>query len=286
MKKSIFINIAAYDDLQLIKTIESLNKNSTDEMPIRVGVCWQSDLPFPVVQQNVVHYDMPKASAKGVGLARWIAHQFYDGESHYLQIDSHTLFQQGWDVSLMSSFSDNQIRLANLLTYSSYAPGWSEYPNGTARQLKPKPQFNDFGVLRFKAGKKLESDLVYPPISCHFIFSEARFFLAIPHDPNIFYNGEEIGMTVRAFTNGYTNLQSKDTFVYHKYNQAVNGHPTIWKHNKEWRDFNTPSIERVKELCSPKPDNLGCYGKGSIRTICELEGILGVNFDAKTVIPR
>jgi hypothetical protein len=281
----IFINIAAYNDIQIHKTITSLWQNTDNFRDLMVSICWQSDNKLNIDLPNVYITWLFLADARGVGYARSLAHNLYSGSDYYLTIDAHTLFQKGWDTQIIKDYKQLQNIYGDKIIISSYAPGWSEYPNGKARKLIPREKFNDFGVLRFRANTVITQDVVFPPISCHFMFSQSQFFIDLPHDPNIFYNGEEITYTVRAFTHGWTNVQPGKAYLYHKYNDKELGHPTIWKDNKDWRKLNKPSIDRVKSICSHNPDNLGCYGKGDIKSLAELEKILKVDFTERKVKP-
>lgn len=280
----IFINIAAYDDMQLLRTLASLTRNSSNMSRIFVSICWQSDTTINVTGKNIAMQWLGRSEARGVGYARSLAHNLYDGQDFYLTIDAHTLFSPGWDDQILSDYFGFEKSIADLIIISSYAPGWSEYPNGKARKLICKDHFNQYGIMRFRAEGILREPTPYPPISCHFMFSRGRFFLELPHDPNIFYNGEEITYTIRAFTHGWVNVQPSTAYLYHKYNSKNNPHPTIWKHNKNWSMLNNPSVARVLKICNSKPDNLGHYGKGTVKTLKELEGILKLDFNSLRIL--
>jgi len=279
----IFINIASYNDIQVYETIKSLWQNTDNFANLIVSICWQSDTKLNIDIPNVYITWFLLSEAKGVGYARAIAHNLYSGSDYYLTIDSHTLFQKGWDTQIINDYQRLQSIYGDKVIISSYAPGWSEYPNGKARKLITREKFNEFGVLRFRAHSVITQDIAYPPISCHFMFAQSQFFMDLPHDPHIFYNGEEITYTVRAYTHGWTNIQPGKVYLYHKYNDKERGHSVIWNDNKDWQTLNKPSIERVKKICSHDPDGLGCYGKGDIKSLAELEKILNVDFTKREV---
>lgn len=291
---TIFINIAAYNDKQLYATLRSAIAGAVHPERLHFGICWQSDNPMTwKPQQSTGVFWLPLNEAKGVGWARWLADGFYQGEDFYLQLDAHMLFLPGWDEFLIDSLT----RQSNLTVFSSYCPGWSEYPKPyptiknvgqilkkpNARAIATQKEFNQFGVLRFTHGDKLVNDQVGHLISGHFIFGYPQFWADVPIDPNIFYNGEEISMSVRAWTHGYDVVHLARCPIFHKYN--TKSHPVIWRDNKEWAALNGPSIVRVKAICEGRIGD-DAWGLGNIRQIADFEVILGIDFENKKVWQR
>lgn len=107
----IFISIAAYRDVLLKNTlIEAYNKADNKDSLV-FGVFEQnyseealdlSALPFA----NQIRYKLiTPEEARGVSYARQqIQLLLYKDEDYFMQIDSHTLFNQGWDSYLLKNF--------------------------------------------------------------------------------------------------------------------------------------------------------------------------------------
>lgn len=124
---TIFIEIAAYRDSELPKTLASCLKNAA----------YPDDLRFAIVNQagpetehlldeylgdprfQIVTYDW--RTARGVGQARRQTNELYKGEDFYLQIDSHMRFLPNWDERLLAEWHKTGDDKAII---SSYPPAY------------------------------------------------------------------------------------------------------------------------------------------------------------------
>ena len=103
---SIFVQIAAYQDYELPRTIIDCIKNSSKENTINFGVhlCYEQDNISVPDLSNIKFEKSMSPKNMGVGIGRNIANSFYDGEDYYLQIDSHMRFDPGWDKNLINDY--------------------------------------------------------------------------------------------------------------------------------------------------------------------------------------
>lgn len=100
--KTIFISIAAYQDPLLEDTIKSAIDNAVYPDRLRFGVALQYyDDPDLSDFSNVKTISYHPDSRPGIVRVRYnISAQLFEGEDFYLQIDSHYLFSEGWDIEL------------------------------------------------------------------------------------------------------------------------------------------------------------------------------------------
>ena len=127
---SIFVQIPAYHDLEIIKTLESLNFRSSGENVINVGVHFNyyNELPAVVEKSLKSQFSKIKVStifnqaplAIGPSISRYIANSFYDDEDFYLQIDSHMKFRPNWDLAVLADFEKLSSMYKSKIAISEY----------------------------------------------------------------------------------------------------------------------------------------------------------------------
>mgnify|MGYP001216855663 CR=1 FL=1 len=97
----IFVSIASYMDHQLEETIDSCLENAHFKDRIHIAVCDQSEKFNQTVHDKVKYYTfIDYRSARGPCWARHLLQTVMQDEEYYLQVDSHTLFHEDWDVHL------------------------------------------------------------------------------------------------------------------------------------------------------------------------------------------
>lgn len=108
--KTIFITIPAYEDPELIDTIESALSNAANPKNIFIGIALQyKKCPMPDMgryfrNKNIktVYYDVDKRP--GVNQVRHNLLDLYSGQDYYLMIDSHSTFMPYWDQILINEY--------------------------------------------------------------------------------------------------------------------------------------------------------------------------------------
>jgi hypothetical protein len=112
MNNRIFISIAALEEPNLRKTIASALDSAEYPENISFGISLQYDQPpdlsFIKNKVKTISYspDIDLPSAPGIIEIRSELRKLIDDESYFLQIDSHTRFEQGWDTKLVSDLKD------------------------------------------------------------------------------------------------------------------------------------------------------------------------------------
>ncbi|RXK85850.1 GlcNAc-transferase family protein [Filimonas effusa] len=289
----IFVQIAAYRDPQLLPTINSMLQNARTPEQLRICICRQyhPDDKFDNVDifrkdNRFTIIDVFYADSKGVCWARNLIQQHYNGEDLTLQIDSHMRFAKDWDHKLtlmLASLQSTGIRKP-LLT--GYPPAFEpDIPFSTETPVAPSYMqiegFTSAGIPTFIAKRLTDWQHLSAPIparfySAGFCFTVGIFCTEVPHDPDIYYIGEEISIAVRAYTHGYDLFHPHQTVIWHQYERkGVNNH---WDDHTLWRLKDQSSFEVVRNLLTGKYGKEYQYGPGTERSLAEYERYVEVDF--------
>ncbi|ADW71537.1 GlcNAc-transferase family protein [Granulicella tundricola] len=296
----IFISIASYRDSQLIPTVEDLVEKADEPELLRIDICWQHgeeqpSLPFAEAP-GICILDVPWQQSYGACWARAEAMKLWRGEQWFLQIDSHCRFIKGWDTKLIRMMQQTGSVRPILSTYANtFIPA----ADGTrAREaLQGTPQlialsgFSEDGLPKLKPLEIPGYSARERPMGARFlaggfIFAPGSFVEDVPYDPDLYFFGEEIAMTLRAFTSGYDLFHPVESVAWHDYARAYA--TRHWDDRKPvvsegasgataWRDLDRLSRERVASLL--RGETAGePFGLGTVRTIEEYETHAGLSF--------
>lgn len=301
-KETIFISVASYSDGMLFFTLNDAMAKATRPELLSFAVVDQN----PVDQRGAIaalpyarqirHVHIDQEDTLGVSWARNIAFSLYDGEAFLLQIDSHTLFEPGWDDTLR-----NQHKA--LLARSS-KPIVTVYPYGfdmtdgkpvpvhneekTTLVLRPHPEKKltpEDAVMRFKPMHLFTDG---PVVGCHiaggFLFAAGSFVEEVPYDPYLYFHGEEQSLAVRAFTHGWDIFHLSEIPLYHMYNKEGATYLTHHWHGAADARRAFPYahlLERAKQRLNRllMGDGLpGAYGLGKVRTMDQYRELSGIDY--------
>ena len=288
--ETIFVQIAAYRDPELKATCFDLMLKAKYPKRINVGIIWQGVSPddndmivfeelFP---QITVEY-CNSTDSKGVCWARAKAQKLYGGEDYALQIDSHMRFEEGWDEILINMLSECD---SNKPLITTYPPGYKP-PNDLIKTslLKLAPnKFTPQGILLLTSKIipiKEAPDLPIKGSLCAagFIFGKAEYMQEVPYDPNLYFFGEEISMTVRLWTSGWDFYHPNRLVIYHLWSRE--GRQTYAQDHKEtWHEIDKTSKDRVASILGTGDVcfDLGVYGLGEERSLEDYELFSGIDF--------
>lgn len=300
-KETIFISIASYRDTELEPTIKNcmdqaddnsrlifhihrqFDKNDSSSMNVSKGIR-QLD--------NVNVIDTPASKSNGVCEIRHQLQSRYDGEDYILQLDSHHRFAKNWDRDLIDEIQalKKKHKRPLLTAYlPSYEPGddkkrvtspWEMrfdrfLPQGPAM---PKPETIDEFM-------SLKSPVRGYFLSGHFIFAEGEFYERVKYDPGLYFHGEEISLSVRAFTHGFDIFHPHRVYAWHHYTRS--GSKRHWDDNKKWDEMNKKSFARYRRLVGIDPidkkDPIGEYGLGTERTMAQYTRYSGIDLKNKRI---
>lgn len=306
-KPTIFVQVASYRDPQLPITIDQMLERADNPEMFSFGICWQYDST-----EDITKYDNnPKfrirkhhySESEGLGWARAITNELYDGEDLVLQIDSHHRFLKGWDTMMLEDYYQ-ALQLCKKPVLSTYlTPFRVEADNYTIKELNEIPclmsqyEFSPDKLLMSRPWhimdyKSRDKVIRARTISGHFFLTDAKFIKEVPYDPDIYFGGyvEETTLSLRAFTWGYDVYSPYRQYIWHEYTR--NHRP------KHWEDHGTKDSEgflatkktsgerdnfarqKTRQLFGQEENNIeiGKYGLGSVRTLQEFELFGGFDF--------
>lgn len=274
-KNNIFINIAAYNEEDILDTVETAFSKADNPENINIGIVLQyPDGNFPNLDKykNIKSIKKTEKIGLGLGVARGLASTLYDNEEYYLQIDGHTVFRKSWDTIAISNFKKLK-ELFDKPIISTYVPyyyrdkitgqkltmahneDWDgEYPSWS---LVPKSHPFSIGMEDEEKYKKfvygieaLESPGASIPnfvgfgyqeqylISGHFLFTSGSFVEDVKYDPLLAYHEENV-IAMLAWTRGYRIFNVKDHILWtramHEIGRDV---PKSWKETYTQKDEN------------------------------------------------
>ena len=298
---TIFIQIAAYRDPQLLPTLKDMIEKAAKPENLRIGVCWQHSKND--VWDNLDEYkndsrfriiDINYLESKGVCWARNSIQQLYDNEAYTLQLDSHHRFLQNWDFELIKMVKDLQKKKYKKPLLTGYIPSFDPDNDPAARIQEPwKMNFDRFipeGAVfflpaSFDAWDSKESPLPSRFYSAHFAFSVGEFAKEVQHDPDYYFHGEEISIAVRAYTHGYDLFHPHKVVCWHEYTRK--GRSKQWDDDKEWVKRNDSchlKNRKLFEMDGEKRDvDFDKYGFGSVRSLRDYEKYSGLCFQKRAI---
>jgi hypothetical protein len=291
---TIFVSIASYRDTELVPTIRDCLDKARHPEQLRFGLCWQhgdDEEILPVSRDPRMRVlDVDWRVSRGACWARSEILSLYRGEDYYLQIDSHNRFVQDWDSKLIGyicSASPKPIITTYCPPYSRQEP----FPRPNEPTQVSFHSFTEDGIPLLRPTvipnwKALGRLLRARFISAHFLFTLGAFVEEVPYDPNLYFHGEEITLTVRAYTWGYDLFHPPEVLLWHQYSRM--GRPKHWDDHVPslgaklpWYERDRLSKERVRRLLlNPGVGHLDC---GPLRTVAQYEAYAGISFQHRKV---
>lgn len=304
----IFISIASYRDSLLATTINSAYDNAKYKDNLVFGIVDQSydrehvsiDL-FPFKSQ-IRYIRLDPFYARGACWPRHMAQTLWLDEEFYMQVDSHTLFDQDWDEIFINQYNE-------LLQYHE-KPIITAYPSGFSiedNDIKNLTKHTLSGCLALVADEEHsfvgETDM-YVGAKCHVVdktmvhgylisgncfFSSSSVIQEVPYDPFLYFSGEEHSYALRLWTNGYNIFHTNNIPVYHLYNR---GHrTTVWGDELleecrplKWWEYDVESKKRLHQIVTGY--DLGIYGVGKVRTLSQYVHFSGIDYLRRTAQER
>jgi Glycosyltransferase (GlcNAc) len=288
----IFVSIAAYRDPELVPTVADCLEKARHPERLRFRVCWQHGederLPAWFSGEQFSIIDLNWRESRGVCWARALLMDLWDGESWYLQLDSHHRFVRDWDVGLLEQISATGSRKPVLTTYATpYAPGVVPALPAKATAIAFW-RFTEEGDFLARATDATDSgDPVRARfVSAHFLFAPGTFVEEVPYDPQLYFTGEEATLGLRAFTHGYDLFHPGIPIVAHEYTRDYrikhwDDHVDERGAGVAWHDRDAISRARVRRfLAEPF---VGYYGLGRERSFADYESYAGLSFSDRRI---
>ena len=150
--------------------------------------------------------------------------------------------------------------------------------------------FDDRGVQKLVL-KKMKTDLTTmlitrpvddpstpqpsPFLAAGQIFTHGRFCEEVQYDPDLYYAGEEISLSARAYTQGYDFFCPNEDLLWHLYAHSMPVHSADHKSNQH-----EVAVKRLQALLTGGHAKLGKYGLGNTRSLSDYEALAELNFKA------
>lgn len=258
---TIFVSIASYRDSLCSDTIDEIFSKARHPERVFVGVCEQNTKsseesctrPEYEHSDNIRSIKIPYKEAKGPTYARYLCSTLYRGETYFMQLDSHMMFVDDWDVKVIGQHAKCPTQKAVLSTYPLDFENFENHGETGVPHLC-KSAFNDDGILQFEAVIKdfpvPKKPLPIPFASGGFLFGPGSLVTDVPFDPALdhLFQGEEILYSARLWTNGYDMYSPMTNIVFHKYTRK--DEPKFWDEDNERQ--RGQSVAKVKRLFEGK----------------------------------
>jgi hypothetical protein len=310
MTDSIFIQMAAYRDPELIPTLTDALNHASDPTRLHFCIAWQHGAdeagtdPFAELRARtrLTVLAIPAQESKGACWARHMIQQHYDGERYTMQLDSHHRFVPGWDALCVTMFEDLRKSGVPKPLLTAYLPSYDPENDPDARAQEPwSLEFDRFipegAIFTRPVEMRNWSERTLPArgrfYSAHFAFTDGAFSTDVQHDPEFYFHGEEISITARAFTHGYDIFYPHRIVGWHEYSRK--GRTKHWDEHADWGHLNDATHTKNRRLFGmdeflEQPDvvtatQCGPYGFGTARTLEDYERYAGLSFQRRAVSP-
>jgi hypothetical protein len=294
--KTIFVQIAAYRDPELLNTIKDCLDKAKYPQKLQFGIGWQHS-PYEEWDTLDEYKNNPQFTILDVDYrdARgpcWIRHQInnlYNNQQYTLQIDSHHRFATDWDVTLINMLESLRSAECPRPMLTSYLPSFNPKNDPEARLQSPWiMEFDRFapeGAVHFMPRsidnyKELSSPVPARFASGHFIFADGTFVRDVPYDPTYYFHGEEINLSVRSYMAGYDLFAPHKVFMWHEYTRE--GKSKHWDDHSKWVELEKESHKHNRELLGIDTTSDKTLQKHR-RTLKEYERYAGIEFATRRV---
>lgn len=304
----IFISIASFCDARLADTITDALDKADDPSRLVFGVVEQWDrerrltIP-PEWGSNIRYIGIDTQESRGACWARSLCMSLYGGEEFFFQIDSHMLFDKGWDNLMIKSLMEYR-RHSRKVIISSY-PLAFEVNDGVVTA----PPLTDLNIVHVVAPNTTFVPETYnltfhgvatpnlPPtkaiaLGAGCLFTTGNFVNEIPYDPYLYFQGEEQALMLRAYTHGWDVYHMPFLPIRHLYNtdQDACYRPRHWAKSvdegrrERWWEIDARAKKRFTQLI--QGEDLGVFSLGSERSIEDFIAFSGVDYRTKSIRPK
>jgi len=305
-KKTILVHLPAYRDPELIPTIKDALANAKYPKRIHFGICRQyhpddkfDDLSEFSGDKRFKIYECLYNEAQGLPWARAIINeQLLTNEDYICQLDSHHRFAKDWDETLIDMHSGLEAQGYKPIL-AAYLPLYTPFDDPGGRTMEPWQQhfacFYPHGTIFIRPGLLTGWETMTEPpmsrfLSGHFCFARSEWAKEIRHDPDIYFSGEELNLTVRSYTHGYDLFHPHKLVVWHSTMREERSGMLKWDDDSklgiDWWNKQEYARKKIRVLLGTEEDSnidLTGYDLGTVRTLRDYEKYAGFDFKNKSV---
>jgi hypothetical protein len=309
MTNTIFIQIASYRDPELLPTIKDLISKAKYPENLTFGICWQhsekdewDNLDEYKDNPSFTIMDVKWNESLGLCWARHHIQKMYKGEKYTMQIDSHHRFIQDWDEKMIDMLQLTGSKKPILTAYAGmYNPKEDKLLNYDPYKMVPD-KFTPGGTILFyphsiKDWEELKKPIPARFVSGHFFFTIGKHCEEYHYDPNIYFAGDEISLSIRSYTLGYDLFHPHRLLIWHEYTRE--GRTKHWTDfnnetkeaglvEKPWWEMDNESKRRLRHMLQEEDNDIDLehYGLGTIRSHHSYEIYAGINFSKRKIHPN
>lgn len=307
---TIFVSIASYRDDECKDTVFDIFEKASNPDRIYVGVVQQNKSETESCFESCAKCKerlksgqirvktFPHTDAKGPTFARFEASKLWKNEEYYLQIDSHSKFEEGWDVTVLNEMEATGDPKAIIGGYPPTAQQMKDFKKGDFKKMITMCH----GVMNKHGIPELRARIVNAPkgnkpvkmmyTGAGMMLMPYQALLDVPYDPYLSYLffGEEILHSARLWTHGYNFYAPRKAFVVHHYGRKDK--PKFWDDKgDEFRNCQKKAILRAKYLMGQARLNtvpegfrrdVKKYGMGTERSREEFFKEAGIDWENNT----
>ncbi len=291
----IIVEIAAYCDPELLNTVRSAMIQADNPDRVFFAICYQDDdldiYNELLKMKNCKLTYLTEEQARGSVFARYLCQKMIEDEKYIFQIDAHMRFVKHWDTKLIEELENlndkkailsvyppfcNEQMMALPLddpTYDKPAQGGMMYTDGFR---DPETYFVQCNSLPLeKDDPRAYKKNAFLAAGNMFTYAEAH--KVVIHDPDMYFYGDEMPMSIRLFTHGWNVYNPGVCYVYHQYERKNQKFPAVTNAmlNENKKLMQLLSIDTNEELEK--------YGLGTERSLKEYEEYFGIDFKEKLV---
>lgn len=304
-RDGIFVSVAAYRDPLLEFTLRSALTQASRPERVVLGVVEQQ-MPEQFIADrecwapHLRRLQIPALQSRGACWARALAMSLWQGERWFLQVDSHTWFEPGWDERLVEWGLHCQ-GINEHCILSTYPDGFrfvNGHPAATSAgghvlaQVVRSGQdlLGDHPVLMFD-GVPVDSESPVPGfhVGAGFIFAPGAIVNELPYDPYLYFHGEEQALALRAWTHGWDIFHPPRVPLYHHYiTAAQTERPLHWSPDLDaQRRSNAAELTRLSNARLARlvwsDEDLGAFGLGRVRSLAEYAAFSGIDYQNRSI---
>ncbi|MDY7087610.1 MAG: GlcNAc-transferase family protein [Actinomycetota bacterium] len=279
---TIFVSVASYRDPELVHTVRDCLARAARPGELRIVVNWQhlgdEDVSALTGDPRVELLEFDARQSLGACWARAQVMRHYAGEDWFLQVDSHTRFAPDWDERVLALAAGTGAPKPVITCYPPmYEPG-AEFTGGGVPTETVVTSWSGDGLPVF--GQRELPVLDGRPVPARFVaggflFAPGSLVREVPYDPYLYFHGEELTVSLRAYTWGYDLFHPTEALAWHYYIRE--GSPRHWSdHPDAWVARDKASRRRVNTLL--RHPNHGRYGLGRVRSLADYADWSGCHF--------
>ena len=285
--QTLYVQIASYRDAELPRTIASCLNQARFPDRVRIGLCWQYERSEMQAMKTWLDHPsvcierVPFRESKGCCWARHRCNEAYDGETYTLQIDAHTRFGPWWDEILIdmleSTGADKPLLTTRPRKYVNDSGQDSLETGGEIKYLTLTGLKRDMTpTTKVEVANYTSKPGPSAFLAAGYLFTLGAFCREVPYDPELYFNGEELNLAIRAFTWGYDLFWPNYNVLWHYYGH---GFPKHWVDHPGSHGERLPVVtDRLHTLLLGDASKLGPYGLGPFRSVADYEALTGLDF--------